>query len=48
LEFLPGTKILSQGTGHFVFENASDKNSAPLMNAIIKAIAGHIQPISRV
>lgn len=48
VELLPGTKILSQSAGHFVFENTSDKNSAPLMNAIIKAIAEHIQPISRV
>lgn len=44
IHLLPGTKILSQNPGHFVFENASADNSLALMNAIIKAVAEHMQP----
>ena len=42
---LPGDKILSEVPGQFVFKNASSKNSTPLMNAIIKAVAEHMQSV---
>lgn len=44
MNLLPGTKILSRNAGHFVFQNASASNSAPLMESIIKAVAEHMQP----
>lgn len=40
---LPGNKILSRGPGHFVFQHATALNSAELMNAIIRAVAEHLQ-----
>jgi len=43
LEQLPSNKILSTGTDHFVFHNASQKHSAVLMNGIIRAVAEHLQ-----
>lgn len=42
LEFLPGNKILSKSSGHFVFQNASAEHSTALMNAIIKAVSEHL------
>jgi hypothetical protein len=45
LQLLPGNKILSQSRGHFVFQNASSENSMVLMNAIIKAVAEHMQSV---
>jgi hypothetical protein len=45
LELLPGNKILSQSPGHFVFQNVSPENSPILMNAIIKAVAEHMQGV---
>ena len=45
VELLPGNKILSQSPGHFVFQNASSDNSAPLMNSIIKDVAEHMHTI---
>jgi hypothetical protein len=42
LALLPGNKILSQASGHFVFQNATNENSVPLMNAIIKAVSEHM------
>jgi hypothetical protein len=45
LELLPGNKILSQSPGHFIFQNASSENSTILMNAIIKAVAEHMQSV---
>jgi hypothetical protein len=47
IHLLPGTKILSQSPGHFVFENASSDNSEALMNVIIKAVAEHMQPTTQ-
>lgn len=46
LELLPGSKILSQAPGHFIFQNASSENSTILMNAIIKAVAEHMQSVN--
>lgn len=45
LELLPGNKILSQTPGHFIFQNTSSENSTILMNAIIKAVAEHMQGV---
>lgn len=45
LLLLPSNKILSQAPGHFVFQNASSENSTALMNAIIKAVAEHMQGV---
>lgn len=45
LDMLPGNKILSRSPGNYVFQNASSKNSTPLMNAIIKAVAEHMQSV---
>ena len=42
LNLLPGNKILSQGPGHFVFQNATAENSTALMDAIIKAVSEHL------
>lgn len=42
MQLLPGDKILSQAPGHFVFQNASATNSAPLMEAIIRAVSEHM------
>ena len=42
LNLLPGNKILSQGPGHFVFQNATTENSTALMDAIIKAVSEHL------
>lgn len=47
MKLLPGNKILSQAPGHFVFQNAAPHNSDALMNAIIKAVAEHVQPATR-
>ncbi len=41
-ELLPGNKILSQSPGHFVFPNASSRNSVTLMDAIIRAVSEHM------
>lgn len=43
LELLPGNKIVSKSNGNFIFQNATSANSTVLMNAIIKAIAEHMQ-----
>ena len=45
LELLPGNKILSHSPGHYVFQNASSKNSTALMNAIIKAVSEHMHSV---
>jgi hypothetical protein len=45
LQLLPGNKILSRSPGHFVFQNASSENSTVLMNAIIRAVAEHMQSV---
>lgn len=42
LQLLPGNKILSQSPGHYVFQNAGDRHSAELMNAIIRAVSEHM------
>ena len=42
LEVLPGNKIISTGSNHFTFQNASHENSTELMEAIIRAVAEHL------
>ena len=42
LSLLPGNKIISRTAGHFIFQNADESNSTPLMNAIIKAVSEHM------
>jgi hypothetical protein len=43
IELLPSTKILSTGSEHFVFQNASQHHSMELMKEIIRAVAEHLQ-----
>ena len=43
LELLPSNKILSTSPENFVFQNAPPENPNELMNAIIKAVAEHLQ-----
>lgn len=45
LRLLPGNKILSRGSEHYVFPDACSENSIPLMNAITKAIAEHMHSV---
>jgi hypothetical protein len=40
---LPNNKILSATKNHFVFSDSSSENSPQLMNAIIGAVAEHMQ-----
>ena len=42
LKSLPGNKIISKGPGHFIFQNANDAHSEPLMKTIIKAVSEHL------
>lgn len=43
LQLLPGNKIISTNSGHFVFQHADTENITPLMQEIIKAVANHLQ-----
>lgn len=43
LQLLPGNKILSKSPNHFIFQNAVSENSTALMDAVIKAVAEHLQ-----
>ena len=43
LELLPSNKIRSTTPDNFIFQNASSENPNELMNAIIKAVAEHLQ-----
>lgn len=43
MQLLPGNKILSTGPYHYAFQYATPENSTALMNAIIKAVAEHLQ-----
>jgi hypothetical protein len=42
LEKLPGNKIISKETGHYIFQNASSEHSESLMKSIIKAVSEHL------
>jgi hypothetical protein len=42
LQKLPGNKIISKETGHYIFQNASAEHSEPLMKSIIKAVSEHM------
>lgn len=39
MQQLPGNKIISASSGHFVFQHASSLESTPLMKEIIKAVS---------
>jgi hypothetical protein len=43
LQLLPGNKILSTGSDHFVFQNANQEHSMDLMKEIIRAVSEHLQ-----
>jgi hypothetical protein len=43
LDRLPGNKILSTGSDHYVFQHANQSHSASLMKEIIRAVAEHLQ-----
>ena len=40
---LPGNKIISMASGHFVFQHAGSLNLTPLMQEIIRAVSQHLQ-----
>lgn len=42
LAMLPGNKILSTSSEHFVFQNATQNHSMELMKEIIRAVAEHL------
>ena len=42
LKSLPGNKIISKGSGHFIFQNANDEHSDLLMKTIIRAVSEHL------
>lgn len=42
---LPGSKVISHTPGHYAFQNAGTGNEE-LMNALIKAVAGHVHSLT--
>jgi hypothetical protein len=45
LQQLPGNKIISPSARQFLFPNAGPAHSKDLMNAIINAVAMHLQTV---
>ena len=45
LFLLPGNKILSRSSDHYVFQDASAANNTQLMDAIIRAVAEHLYTV---
>ena len=43
MELLPGNKIISTSSDHFIFQHASSEDSSPLMQEIINAVSQHSQ-----
>lgn len=42
LNMLPGNKIISKESGHYMFQNATTDHSEKLMKSIIKAVSEHL------
>jgi hypothetical protein len=45
MQLLPGNKIISTSSDHFIFQHASSQESNPLMKEIIRAVAQHSQTL---
>lgn len=43
LQLLPGNKIISTSSDHFIFQHASPEETSPLMEEIIRAVSQHSQ-----
>jgi hypothetical protein len=43
LQLLPGNKIISTSSDHFIFQHASSEENSPLMEEILRAVSQHSQ-----